>query len=267
MKNKYMFALLAFLLMTNLFSQSNLSDYKYVIVPRQYDFLKGTDKYQLNSLTKFLLEKENFNVFFNDDRFPDDLYKDRCSAIYANVTEHKSMFKTKLLVELKDCNNNVLFVTREGSSKEKDYVKAYHGALRDAFQSFKAIKYNYEPTLTKQEVVEVTPVEEQIATKAISKEVIKEEVAAIKEEIKPMDESPVIKKSKTSNILYAQITDNGFQLMDKTPMVVYKIKRTGLNNVYLVDGKNAIIYKNGESWMLEYYQNNTLKQDVLNIKF
>ena len=82
-----------------------------------------------------------------------------------------------------------------------------------------------------------------------------------------MDESPVIKKSKTSNILYAQITDNGFQLMDKTPMVVYKIKRTGLNNVYLVDGKNAIIYKNGESWMLEYYQNNTLKQDVLNIKF
>ena len=39
------------------FSQKSLSDYSYVIVSEQFEFQQEKDKYQLNSLTKFLFNK------------------------------------------------------------------------------------------------------------------------------------------------------------------------------------------------------------------
>ena len=259
-----MFALLAFLLITNLFAQSNLSDYKYVIVPRQYDFLKGTDKYQLNSLTKFLLEKENFKVFFNDDRFPEDLNKNRCSAVYANVWEEKSMFKTKLIVELKDCNNNIVFATREGNSKEKDYKKAYHEALRDAFQSFKTINYNYKPKQIKQKIVDVEPVKELKVENPVIKEIPKEEEIVKQKVLEPVVEKPVIKQTTSSNILYAQAKDFGFQVVDSTATVVMILLGTPKQDVFIVKGQDAIVYKEDGFW---YISKNATSAETLNLKF
>lgn len=264
MKTRYIFTLITFLLLSSIYAQSNLSDYKYVIVPRQYDFLKETDKYQLNSLTKFLLEKENFNVFFNDDKFPEDLNKNRCSAIYADVKEEKSMFNTKLIVELKDCNNNIVFATREGSSKEKNYKKAYHGALRDAFQSFKTINYNYEPNQIEQEVIEVKPVEEPIVAKPVIKEVPKEELIVKQKVLKPVVEKPVVKQTTSSNILYAQAINNGFQVVDSTPKVIMIILSTPIQDVFIVKGEDAIIYKENGIW---YKSKNATSAETLNIKF
>ena len=80
MKTKYIFTLIAFLLINNLFAQSNLNAYKYVVVPKKYEFLKEADKYQLNSLTKFLLEKENFVVFFDDD-LSKEIANNRCLTL------------------------------------------------------------------------------------------------------------------------------------------------------------------------------------------
>ena len=67
--------------------------------------------------------------------------------------------------------------------------------------------------------------------------------------------------------MYAQEIENGFQLVDSSPKVVYKIKTTGLDNTFLVEDKDAIIYKKGDMWVLEYYSGSVLKQEELNIKF
>jgi hypothetical protein len=40
-----------------------------------------------------------------------------------------------------------------------------------------------------------------------------------------------------------------------------------LKNVFLVEGKNAMVYKKGDDWVIEYYSGSTLEQDPLNIKF
>ena len=40
-----------------LFGQQSINAYKYIIVPKNYDFLRLEDQYQLNSLTKFLFTK------------------------------------------------------------------------------------------------------------------------------------------------------------------------------------------------------------------
>ena len=70
-----------------------------------------------------------------------------------------------------------------------------------------------------------------------------------------------------SNVLYAQEIENGFQLVDSSPKVIYRIKNTSLKNVFLVEGKNAMVYKKGDDWVIEYYSGSTLEQDPLNIKF
>ena len=73
MKTKYFFTLIALCIVINTFSQTKLNDYKYVIVPNSFDFLKSKDQYQLNSLTKFLLNKNGFTAIMEDEIFLQDL--------------------------------------------------------------------------------------------------------------------------------------------------------------------------------------------------
>lgn len=260
MKTKHIITVIALLLITNVFSQHNLNEYKYVVVPKKYDFLKSADQYQVNSLTKFLLEKENFIVFF-DDNLPEDLWKNRCLGLYANVLENKNLFKTKLITELKDCNNKVVFTSKEGVSKEKDYKKTYHEALRDAFQSFKAINYSYQPSLIEQEIVEVKPKTTPVVVAPILKETSIEEVVVKEEVIKPV---AVVKQTTPSNILYAQAVNDGFQLVDSTPKVVMILISTPKQNVFIVKGQDAIVYEQDGFW---YLAKNDMSAKTLNIKF
>ena len=55
-------------------AQKNINDYKYIIVPKTFDFLNSEDQYQLNSLTKFLFNKYDFEAYFVDDDFPEDFH-------------------------------------------------------------------------------------------------------------------------------------------------------------------------------------------------
>lgn len=258
MKTKYIFTLIAFILVINIFAQTNLNDYKYVVVPKNYNFLNEADKYQLNSLSKFLLEKEDFRVFFDDD-LPEELAENRCLGLLVKVLENKSMLKTKLTAELIDCKNNVVFKSKEGVSKEKDYKKAYHEALRDAFQSFKSINYSYQPKQVKKEIVEVKPVEVQKVEKPVIKETSGHQVVFKQEEFKP-----ITSKNTVSNILYAQANDNGFQVVDSTPKIVMILISTPKQNVYIVKGQDAIVYEQDGFW---YLAKNEISAETLNIKF
>ena len=261
------------MLITNIFAQSNLSDYKYVIVPKKFDFLKKADGYQVNSLTKFLLEKENFKAFF-DDNLPAEMDKNRCLALYTDVLDGSGMFKTILKVQLTNCMNEIVFTSQEGISREKEYKKAYHEALRKAFQSFKAIDYTYKPKQTEQEIVEVESVKE--AKVEISKPEIPEssqpkivetpikEVVIKKEEVNPVKEKLVTQQATPSNILYAQAINNGFQVVDSTPKVVMILLNTSKNDVFIVKGEDAIVYKEDGFW---YKSENATSPETLNIKF
>ena len=67
------------------------------------------------------------------------------------IRDDSSMFTTKSIVELRDCYNNVVFSSNVGKSKEKEYKKAYHEAIRNAFKSVQTLKYKYTPS--KQDIV------------------------------------------------------------------------------------------------------------------
>lgn len=139
------FSILVFFMGLGLMSAQNINDYKYVIVPDTYEFSKEEDQYQLNSLTQFLFEKYGFEAYMKSEEKPQDLQDDICKGLKANVIEDSGLFVTKLRVQLEDCRGNMVFESDEGRSREKDYKKAYHEALRDAFKTVAALDYNYTP--------------------------------------------------------------------------------------------------------------------------
>ena len=190
-----------------LFAQKNINSYKYILVPKQFEFQKTADQYQLNSLTKFLFEKSGFTVLFTDENFPADLATNSCLGLKAKVNNDSGMFSTKMNLELTDCYNQVVFSTKDGKSKEKDYKTAFHEALRMAFADIENLKYAYDGSanaiekiaennkveiekLTVKEIIPVVEVKEVPAVPkvketppmAISKKIEKQEAKEAKEE-------------------------------------------------------------------------------------
>ena len=120
---KYSILLLLFV-MSFCYAQE-INQYKYALIPSKFDFLKETDQYQLNSLTKFLMEKQGFVAFLdNDDNMPEEMMISNCSKVFVEVTSNGNFMATKLTVVLKDCKGKVLFTSEQGKSKEKDFKKA-----------------------------------------------------------------------------------------------------------------------------------------------
>lgn len=144
-KMKKGFSILLFFMGLGLMPAQNVNDYKYVSVPDTYEFSKEEDQYQLNSLTKFLFEKYGFEAYMKSEEKPQDLQDNICKGLKANVIEDSGLFVTKLKVQLEDCRGNMVFESDQGRSREKDYKKAYHEALRDAFKAVASLDYKYSP--------------------------------------------------------------------------------------------------------------------------
>lgn len=236
------------------FSQSKLNNYKYIIVPNQFEFQKTPDAFKINSLTKFLFNKAGFTTFLTNDVFPNDLAKNRCLALTAKLVKAKGLFKTKISIDLLNCNNEVVYATKIAESREKDYKTAYHKAIREAFEDVKRQHYNYTPT--KDETVKTI-----------------EETATIKQVYTSQNNAIKSKKTadriveNTEKTLFVQPIENGFQLVDKTPKIVFVIKETSVKNVFILEGKNGIMYKSNQTWFAEYYKNGMKIKEKLVLKF
>lgn len=125
-------------------AQNAISDYNYIQVPEQFEFLKGKDQYQVNSLVRFLFKKHGFIAYMGDE-LPLNLRRQPCKGLYADVQGAQNFVYNKVTINIKDCYGNVLFVSDEGKSKDKDYRKAYHEAVRQAFESIAALNVMQEP--------------------------------------------------------------------------------------------------------------------------
>ena len=121
---------------TQSFSQKSLSDYSYVIVSEQFEFQQEKDKYQLNSLTKFLFNKYGFHAYF-DREVPLNVF--RCDGLWAEAEGTPGFIITKVQLVLRDCTGEVIYRTNYGKSKVKDYKKAYYEAVRNAFDDIIAL--------------------------------------------------------------------------------------------------------------------------------
>jgi hypothetical protein len=252
---KILFVFIALLATGISFAQSAIvNDYKYIIIPKKFDFLKTENQFNINSLTKATLEKYGFTVFYTNDKFPDELALDRCKALYADVISDSGMLTTKLKIVFKDCNGKEVYATDAGKSREKDYQKAYYEALREAFAYIGALNYKYSggPATA---AVAAAPAEKAAVQASEKHESVPATAAAVHNE----------------NTLFAQplANGNGYQLVDSTPKVVLKIYKTTMADSYTAqgEGKSGVVFKKDNQWFFEYYQNDKLISEKLTIKF
>lgn len=103
-----------------------------VIVPNRYAFQKEDNQYQLNVLTKFLLEKQGFKTYMESE-VPAELLQNPCEVLKADVKNESNMMTSKLQLVLNDCSNKTVFTSEIGKSREKEYKKSYQEALRNTF--------------------------------------------------------------------------------------------------------------------------------------
>ena len=272
---KYILVFLLFLSLSG-YSQNTINNYKYVVVPEKFNFLKQIDQYSLNNLTKALLQDKGFTVYFDNTELPAEIANNKCSALNADVLEKGSMFTTGLTLVLKDCQGNVVFKSKEGKSREKEYKVAYNMALRDAFTSLDQVPYAYngstnEPT----KAVAATPVsaapEKQIAaTPAAPTAPVKTAVAASATALPtPATTTTGVVASQTTGTLYAQAIANGYQLIDTTPKIVLTLLKTSTENYFIASNAttNGIVLKRGEDWFFEYYKDGKPVSEKLQVKF
>lgn len=258
MKTKFYIFILLLTVSISSRAQSNLNDYKYVLVPEKFDFLKSNDQYQLSSLTKFLLQKKGFTVLNKSDNYPMDLAKNNCLLLNANVIKLKGLLTTKLQLVLTNCKNTVVFSSEIGKSKLKEYKKAYHEALRDAF-ALSEFNYSYTESSSKDVVPNPTPAAKMTIepSTVVGTEVVKE----VKELIESAPAAEVVMG------LIVQQTNSGYDFIDAVSRnVTYSIHATLFENVYIIDGREGIIYKRGQSWVREYVENGKTTIEALNIQ-
>jgi len=139
---QFFIAVIAFTTFCN-FAQNADKTYKYVIVPVQYAFTSEPNQFQLNVLTRVLLQQEGFEVYMSEgEELPQKVAENQCLALKANVVKDKGLFTSNLRFQLFNCYGNLVFESA-GSSREKDFKDAYHEALRQAFSEFESVSYKF----------------------------------------------------------------------------------------------------------------------------
>ena len=217
-------------------------NYKYVIVPKKFSFFSEENEYNTSAMTKVFFEKEGFIVFFDTDEFPSELANNRCLALFANPLKQSNMFVTKINFELKDCANKIIYTSIQGSSKEKEYQKSYNESFRMALAAMKG-QLNFTNTSTGNALIE------------------KETVTA----------TPIAVESKNVSMerLTAITIQNGYKLVDSVPTVIYELLATSIENVFTAK-KGSIsgtFLKKNTGWYFEYYQNDKLVSEKVEVKF
>ena len=129
------------------YAQSPLDGYKYIIVPKKFDFLEEENQYRINSQTKYLFDKNGYTTLLKGADYPEDLMKNPCLGAEAKVIDESNSFTTKVRIAVLNCLGQVVFTSEEGRSKEKTYPKTYSLALNSAFESIAALGYEYNPDL------------------------------------------------------------------------------------------------------------------------
>lgn len=233
------------------FAQS-INDYKAVIIPLKYEFMKTDNQYRLATLSKQNLTKGGFEAFYSNEQLPEG-YTDRCQVLYMDVIRDNAFLVTKLIIQFKDCFGQVVFTSEAGKSREKEYEIAYKEALDNAFKSVYALHYKYSGNPVTNSKTSA-PVKAAVATTVVATPVA-------------TASSPDL---KDPNLLYAQPTESGYQLIDKTPKVVMKLLKTSQPNVYIAIKDNvqgSLILKEDGQWYFESYQNDKLVSEKIVVKF
>ena len=244
-------------------SAQNVNQYKYILIPESFEFAGEVNKYQLNSLLKFLYEEEGFNTLMQSEQKPQDLNENGCLGLTSGVKNNSGMFVTKLVIELKDCFGKVVFKSKEGRSREKDFKLAFHEALRDAFSSIEEINYKYDPSsINKKEDETKEVVSNKVATPVVVAQVEKaESEVEDAEKVVEVTSIPKVNESRQSykydgKVYFLKESSQGYGIYQEgssEPIAMLIETEGGSSYIYKSLTKQGIGYfDSGENLIVEY---------------
>ena len=199
----------------------------YVVVPNRFSFQKEDNQYQLGSLTKFLLEKEGFKVYFENE-VPQELLNNACDGLRADLKNTSGLMTSKLQLVLIGCKGKEVYTSEVGKSREKEYRKSYQEALRNAFKGTALAEFKK-------------------SYRSGQGAVVNSQRSEVSSEQQASNPTP-----HTSHLtLYAKKTDGGYELYEeKTNELRYRLRATFAPEVFLVQeigtNTNGVLQKNKE---------------------
>ena len=175
------------LLLITFFYGQQVSDYQYIYIPEKFND-QEVNKYGLNDLLQLKLKQKKFTIITESkEKWPAELLQNPCQILTADLLNTSNMFKNKLKVEFKKCDNKTIG-SMEGSSSIKEFEPGMREALEVAAKKIpmsapveQSMAFKKEETTNQVETVkqDVTVAEEakkpqvvpapKIAPKAIQK--------------------------------------------------------------------------------------------------
>ena len=226
------------------------NNYTTIVLPKKFDIFKRENQYNINDLCKSFFEKEGFTVLNQSDLTPEKFYNTSCNALYVDLEDNGTILNTKIIVFLKDCKNNTVLKSNQFTTKEKDYNLAYNEVVRKALTDLRG-KLTIPNT-----TVEVKTAQNNTI------QVVKTTQNKLDENLNPDNYASV-------QILLARPTQNGFILTDENKNTIYELLKT--SNPSIFNAKkgitNGVLTLNGTKATFEYYQNDILVIEQLEIKF
>ena len=142
-----------------LIKSQNVSEYKYIMIPTEITDFKGSKSFGLNALIEKSLKSKKY-VLLSETKsnWPAEALQNPCGILNADLLDDSNMFKNRVILQFKDCNNKVVLAQKANSSI-KDFEPGFQDAVKNALVSVPTSNPNLQK-LAETKPVETIPQEE-----------------------------------------------------------------------------------------------------------
>lgn len=237
-------------ILTVLYGQQ-VSNYKYITIQESKEF--KNNKYGVVELLSSKLKQKNYTILAADNLLSANV--DRCDILTVDLVDASNIFKNRITINFKDCNNKTISTTK-GISSIKEYEPGFQDALMRAVTTI-AISNPIE-RVEKVVVENVAPVTIQVETQ--------NENAVVKTEKKMENSSVKTQSSSSQTYNNGKITtnriflaNNQFILVNPNNSVPYAtFKPSTKANVFHVTLGDGTV-------TIGYTENNEIVIDIANV--
>lgn len=202
------------LLLITFFYGQQVSDYQYIYIPEKFND-QDVNKYGLNDLLQLKLKQKKFKVITESkENWPAELLQNPCQILTADLLNTSNMFKNKLKVEFKNCDNKTI-ASVDGISSIKEFEPGMREALEVAAKKIPAS----------------APVEKSMT---LQKEETPNQVEIVKKD------SPVVAETKKAQIVPAPKTE----ATASQKAEVYSNGSLILTKIFLTNGEFILVNPN-----------------------
>lgn len=242
--------LLSIILITLIKAQT-VSDYRYISVPSELTDFKENRSYGLNMILEKSLKGKKYTILTeNKSNWPADALSNPCKVLNADILNEKSMFRNKIILQFKDCSNQVV-LAEKGNSAIKEFEPGYQDALKQAL-----VKIPVSNPSSKIENLADSKPQESVKLQEVVKmsEVTKQDQAV------PQTATAQRYTKGNLSLQKIQIAEDHFILVDGNSSVPFAtFKSTAKKDVYRVKlgtGESTIGYYENGNIIIEMPKNN-----------